>query len=973
MEQLMLTSKLKSYFKLNVNTNDKILSNELKCLKLGLRNKIRSLVSMESRDSILALEKIKRTNTANEISRIENVLRRISYGNECIIPQLFPLSPQVTESFLRLEPTDIQKHLDIIEINVKGNLDKLVEFTEALKKLNAGILGKDFLYADNLIGEIFSKFGYSHLLLRKAVLIQSIAGDIESLTSSSALIRGQGISVNNVIVNSIVQCYQEKQDYLVLKKSVLNINDKGKYNQFTRDITRFIFHPCAINQDDFNSMIQSCLQSSLIDALVFLKFNNEYLNYNYHPLIFSLLTHLENSSIDINDVAGIYTNIDNTDTDLEYLFYKHSSAWFESSSFNKYRSFIDSFYEDPDLKQSNDSDENIEKFNDWLNVNNVSGLLSENLTKHDYIYLKKLENEGMVTRSAAFNFLIRENEGYCYIDEENLYKIMGKTKDLDKTINITYIKNTAKFTASEESKIIYYLLIAKKSKNESDGFYLRKIVQKLVIDNYQSDVVKLVEHIYQRSAEVAEYTYEVFSEDFLARLSHVIKKTPQITETRAALHKWMGEKTGKKAFTDRARTLLIDHQINRVRNEIDDHRIYVDSARFIEWVKDEQAQYLNLVLSNITHVELSDFIDDPQLFLIIEKCYFSFCNNNIFGISSYLGRRIRHGTFRGHLYNNIVNIERKYSYLTRDQFINSKWQQWKLKYEECIDKIIKDNLHVESSSKRNGLLKPNLKGINKYDISYACAHAIAKDFMETKDTNNSILIILEYCWRLAEVDLKNVNRFLKTKRSELVNTILLDEIKVHNNKFLQTSSRDFVREIQSTINEKLNSMYGWFKRPLSVSPKASLSLLYKAVVAEVKETFVHFDADTIFDEENDIELIGGPYHVLYDAFYVVIYNAAKHGKSPSGLLRSFTIYNGEEHKVIVTITSGIKDEDTECYVNERLKITSESDIDNAQSSEERSGIRKLYHLQRNDPNFRIERIICENRKVIISISYSLEY
>ncbi|RGB48959.1 hypothetical protein DW209_21830 [Enterobacter hormaechei] len=167
-------------------------------------------------------------------------------------------------------------------------------------------------------------------------------------------------------------------------------------------------------------------------------------------------------------------------------------------------------------------------------------------------------------------------------------------------------------------------------------------------------------------------------------------------------------------------------------------------------------------------------------------------------------------------------------------------------------------------------------------------------------------------------------------------------------------------------------MYGWFKRPLSVSPKASLSLLYKAVVAEVKETFINFDADTAFDEEDDIELVGGPYHVLYDAFYVVIYNAAKHGKPSTNLEKSFKISRAER-KVIVMISSDIKDEDNEDEINDRLKITADSDIDNAQSSEERSGIRKLYHLQRNDPKFQIETIICANRKVTISVSYSLEH
>lgn len=962
---------LSNYFSFNATSNKQLLSSELKCLKLELRNKIRSLVSMESKESIQALEKIRESASANEIIRIENALRAISFGNDCIIPELFPTLPQVKESFVRFKSIDINKHLDIIEINVKNNYKKLNGLIVKFSELNNYIISRNYIKADAKISEINNEFGCSHFLIRKCALLQSLDKDNESLVASSSILRGQGITTNNVIVNSVVQCYQERQDYLALKKSVLNINDKGKYNKYSRDITRFIFHPHAIDSLDFNSMLQSCLQSSLIDAVIFLKINREYLDENKCPLILSLFLQIEASSIPLDSVAEFYTKYDDHEVDLEYLFYKHSSAWLEGDSFNKYRFFIDLFYEDPDSKLCKYDDNTIQKCNEWIDVNEVKQLLSENLTKHKYNNLKILEISGMVTRSAAFNFLVHIKEGYCYLDEELLYLIMGKTKDLDKTIHIEHLKNTAKFTGSEESKIIYYLLISKKSKNESDGFYLRRIVQNIVIEKFSSDIVCLCEHIHSKSKEVAEYTYEVFSEDFLARLSHVIKKTPQITETRAALHKWMGEKTGKKAFLDRARTLLIDHQINRVRNEIDDNRIYVDSARFIEWVKDEQAQNLNTVLTNITHVELADVADDPQLIMIIEKCYFAFCNNNIFGISSYHGRRIRHGTFRGHLFNNVVNIERKYPTIMRDQFIHSKWNQWKISYESCIDKIIKDHLHVETSSKRDGLLKPNLKNINKHDIVFACANFIAKDFMETRDTNNTILIILEYCWRLAEVDLKNVNRFLKSKRSELTNVVLLDEMKACTPS-LHNTTRDFAREIQATINEKLTSMYGWFKRPLSVSPKASLSLLYKAVVAEVKETFPLFDADTTFDEENDIELVGGPYHVLYDAFYVVIYNAAKHGKAASDLLRNFEV-NKEDLKVIVTISSDLKDEDNEHDVNEKLKITSESDIDNAQSSEERSGIRKLYHLQRNDSKFNIEKIICHNRQVTISVSYSLEH
>ncbi|HBC5385548.1 TPA: hypothetical protein OPR05_000118 [Citrobacter koseri] len=52
-----LTYKLSNFFTVNSERNQNILSDELKYLKLDLRNKIRSLVSMDSEDSVLALEK----------------------------------------------------------------------------------------------------------------------------------------------------------------------------------------------------------------------------------------------------------------------------------------------------------------------------------------------------------------------------------------------------------------------------------------------------------------------------------------------------------------------------------------------------------------------------------------------------------------------------------------------------------------------------------------------------------------------------------------------------------------------------------------------------------------------------------------------------------------------------------------------------------------------------------------------------
>jgi len=148
------------------------------------------------------------------------------------------------------------------------------------------------------------------------------------------------------------------------------------------------------------------------------------------------------------------------------------------------------------------------------------------------------------------------------------------------------------------------------------------------------------------------------------------------------------------------------------------------------------------------------------------------------------------------------------------------------------------------------------------------------------------------------------------------------------------------------------------------------------VVAEVIETFPHFEADTIFDENEDIEIVGGAYHVIYDAFYVVVYNAAKHGKPGGQVEREFNLsFNstGRCSAITITIASELRDDEDEVYINERLKISPDDDIANAQLSEDRSGIRKLYHLEQSDSCFSIVRIACDNRKVIVNLSYLLEH
>jgi hypothetical protein len=950
----------------------------LRKLNLKTRNQVRAILASELGDSINLLNRLRAKSPARELLQIDRVLRNPAIRSGPIVPQLFPDEPQTSEAYFRLERLSLGQQLVMIDGLVKENFGKLKRLVNGLSSINNDIIARELERASSRVQKIFEEHGYSHALLRKAVLIRTLLGDGESPEIEALLVRA-GLERNNVIVTSLIHCYAEEQDLLNLKKSILNLAHRGRSNQFTRDICRLSFHPLAQNFEDLIDLVQSCLQSSLYDAVIATKVNIDFLA-EALPIsssLFSLFEDMDQEGPTIDAIASLY---DSQDFEGEVNFYKHSSAWLENSDVVRYRLLQDHFYDAPESSYIEISESLIAQIQTWARPTKLTELAdTDDLTLHSFPRLKDLEKSGPVTRSSLFNFCIHINDGYDQISEANLIKVMGITRDLDKTINVKHLRALTKLADTKLSKLIFSLLIARKSKSERDDHLLRRILQELALDGYSGNIVALLDALSGRSVAIATYLYETCTEDFIAKLFHIVKTSSDITETRAALHKWMGGFTKDQAYIDRARTLLIDHQLNKVRNEIDDNRIYVDSARFSQWLNDEITRDLNVILTALEHRNALGHGDDPQLISMIERCYLSFCSNTIFGIASYLGRRIRHGTFKGHLYSTVIALERdpKYSALFQQSGFAAIWSRWKTEYEEKIVTIIRDKLHIESTGKRDALLKPGLNNAIKQEVALLCAKYIAKDFLESKAIkaqSAATQILTEYCWRLTEYDLKNINIYIKNRKSDLVNADLLAELRAST--YYTTLAKDFCKDLVRTIDEKLMAMYTWFKRPANVSPRASLQLLYKAVVAEVRESYPDFETRTDFDPKDEIDIVGGVYHVLYDSLYVIVFNAAKHGKPKEDIDREFFFSvgsDGKSRQVTVKIASVICDDHTEEYVISRLAIEEGDDLADAQISETRSGIRKLYHLEKTNKGFFIESVKCENRKVTVTMALQLDF
>lgn len=935
---------------------------------------MRSVLTLDVKAATKVLNFVRRQGGSGELAQVDRVLWATSTASTPLIPALFPQTPQTGEGYHRLEPLSPTVQMEVIAHHVRSNADKLRSFIADIGTLNKQIVFQELAAAAIQLTHVTATFGYSHFVLRKAALLRVLAPDVHFSESVDKILVHAGLPENNLIASSLVHCYQEEQDFLSVKRSIMSITDRGAANKFTRDISRLPFHPHASSSEELRDHIQSALQSSLLDALITASFNAHLLPPTDDPLLTTIFRELAAAAPSLDDIARLQPNVDN---ESELLFYKRSSAWLESPGIRRYRRLLDHFYDAPDVPYITFSESLMSEVGTWTNVSDLDDLAtSKMLIRHDSQHLRSLENRGTATRSALFNYWLHSTQGYGTVAEENLIRLMGMTRDLAKTIPSAFAANLAKSVGSDISKLILYLLVAKKSRNERDDHLLRRIVQDITITRFNRSLLSLLEHLESQSPDVARYAYDVFTEDFIAKLYHLIGSTSEITDTRAELHKWMGRHTGDKVYLDRARTLLIDHQLNKVRNEIDDNRIYVDVARFHEWINEELFRDLNTALSSIEHKGHEMASPDSILSLLVERCYVTFCSHRAFGIASYLGRRIRHGTFKGHLYSGVVNLERdpRFKTLLADPHAGDFWRAWKAEYEAKIDDIIRHRLHVASQAKREGLLKPSLAIQQKTEIIVACTKALVKDFSDTNASASAPYIITEYCWRLAEVDLKAFNAYLKGQRRSLAEG--LSGVTAAAPYSLKATATDFYRAIDRTIVEKLMAMQMWFKRPLTVSPKASLSLLYKAVVEEVRATYPALQAPIEVDAVNDIELFGGAYHVLYDSFYVVVYNAAKHGKAGGAVKPAFAIVRDHrtgQQSVQIEISSEIRDDEEESNVQRLLSVGPDEDVANAQTFENRSGVPKLYHLQSADPCFSIKLIQCKGRRVTILLDYRLDH
>jgi hypothetical protein len=320
-------------------------------------------------------------------------------------------------------------------------------------------------------------------------------------------------------------------------------------------------------------------------------------------------------------------------------------------------------------------------------------------------------------------------------------------KLLDNTVDVARLLGTEELSTflagSKEDKLYQYLrsaLISDNAESGISGHNLRKTTQAILKSDFNGDVTAFATFLMERGSHVANHSIDTCSESFLTQLYDIYETANDVVHAKASLLEWHGEITKDDSLIDRAKSLRLDIKLARVRGDIDDNRIYVDPIRFNQWLSDNISAHIRSAIPIVTEwvqafnhgVDLEypiTLLQRPELTVasILDRAFNEFCSNKYYGVDSYIGRRIRHGTLRGVMVSEVKTIVESFSTEHRDAGRPVAYlQNWLARYESTVDTIGNELLHLRTDAKKRGGIVPSVTPSNKSNALITSIDGISK-------------------------------------------------------------------------------------------------------------------------------------------------------------------------------------------------------------------------------------------------------
>ncbi|MFP9467461.1 hypothetical protein AB6D37_01780 [Pectobacterium brasiliense] len=923
---------------------------------LKARNIIRGILNNDSKGDVLrALEKIKESCNNKEYKECVNVVR----GNELFKANNY--SRYFVDKCMLIHGEEELGTFDEIRLNIEKNFDRLNDIFMLYGSLYKNISLNKIEKAIENLNEIIDAQGLSILLIRiihflRNKLSQSDDAGTEQnfkLTLDEILSRIQ-ISRVKHLENAIKWISLSKDNYFNLYGKI----KENKNDKYINLMVRNFLEPFPESEVIYIKTLNAYYSFSLIDAVIYI-FNSERIQLPFAEVFRFVFKELRDQyNVFSKSYPVIKVNEPSYDEYVDQFFYRESFLLGELEWVFKYRLIHDAFYRKDESGyflrppiQKKYLNEYFYGLNDFmgLRISSDGGYLI-NFERYNSKTSGQLEN------TTALIYILEKLEGDISGSDDVFIKLMTYTHDIGEICPERILTKILTTSKNSDVALIISCLMFIKYKTRKAEHVLRANLQEVIVERFESDIIKMVRHFYKISPAVTEHLINLCDENFLSMMFDLTERPIDAINNRANILEWFGETTKDVHYVERSKNLRTDIKISKEKGTIDDSRIYVDTTKYIQWINDNKInKFTNLLeMLNISNsLEISNvkvnWVKAKSGLTVVDSIaseilnyYEEFCTNKLFGVSSYLGRRIRHGTFKGTGLKDITDIQNSsmYTNLKTNKIFNEHYSAWIKNYTQMLDELKNGYLHIFSKSKPNGFIKTDLTTKSKIII----ADHLLKDILSSyfKDTSGAHLpfIIVEYCWRFIEEDLSEIRKLLMEYKSKYG----VFNIIGHNFKgALKREYQEFTSNINSISAEKFRTISSWFNKPSIVSPTTDIVLLFKAVVSEVKGLQSGFEpVVSVCDEKYEIS--GGKYFAIYDALYLIIHNAARHGK-PDGNLNLKIEFNRSSKALKLSVMSEFKSQIDGAQRKVEIERKFIENNEDANDIDENSGLKKLTRME----------------------------
>ncbi|WP_315781532.1 MULTISPECIES: hypothetical protein [unclassified Bradyrhizobium] len=687
------------------------------------------------------------------------------------------------------------------------------------------------------------------------------------------------------------------------------------------------------NSPPFNSLIQSAFQN-LTD-----------------PIKSTLIQRFSNTPLQVPRAYGPRDNGGINDTDI----YRTSFFFDDSSSVVTWRCQLNPliFAERPDMSKIN-LDANVPRFSGAANaiIEHPAQAQAAIQQLDDWQLAFLAEDSQLKSRTFLSAALIAESSRRMLarqqIDQSSVAELLSSTDDIQLFSSARTFDALLNSELTKRSKLLTFVLweLVYRQKRTQDNELDRRLAFMRLFDQ-NSSLTDVFETVAKTCPSTAILLARTCSRTFLERLFMMMSSVKDVLEARLEVCRWLIGKTDPASDTlqEECEALIRELENLEARSDLDSTRVHVDEESLREWfytlhsasvsrykqtaqAEDSGPSFGSLIkfFSNLEKPgpKVDDFTAETQigseflLIAIVDATLKTFVSDRTFGLDAYLSRRIRHGTLNGHVMTPVTRALGRLAELVslHEQAHASSDNSGAIRFAEDfrafllaeLDHARKDVIQIQSAEHPKGLIQAQWRTPANIQHLDAMTARVRRRVIESNGAYDVFPDIYSFCWDCLESDLAQLRRYMLRDFLPAATRKLFELFEQMPSPDDKEMVYPFLHECRQIIEARIQEVCGWFIRPVFRRDRYSLKMLISTTLSIVRELDYEYDFSEDVVVSDDISLNRGSFDVFGDALFVLLGNAARHGKRDGHIHVSAQVIGGS-NIVQLEVTSDVSSAD----------------------------------------------------------------